>query len=57
MLWALSRVRPFRELLATGEDECRALVDAMVATARSEGSSAALAGIAAMKHAKAVIGS
>ena len=28
MLWALSRIRPFRQLLATGEHECRALVDA-----------------------------
>ena len=33
MLWSMSRVRPFRELLATGEAECRALVDSMVAAA------------------------
>ena len=33
MLWFLSRIRSFRELLATGEVECRALVDAVVATA------------------------
>ncbi len=33
MLWSLSRVKPFRELLATGEGECRALVDAMAAAA------------------------
>jgi len=33
VLWSLSRVRSFRELLATGEAECCALVDAMVAAA------------------------
>ncbi len=33
MLWSLSRIRSFRELLASGENECRALVDAMVAAA------------------------
>ncbi len=33
MLWFMSRIRSFRELLATGEVECRALVDVMVATA------------------------
>ena len=33
MLWLLSRVRSFRELLATGENECRSLVDAMLAAA------------------------
>lgn len=33
MLWFMSRVRSFRQLLATGEAECRALVDVMVATA------------------------
>ena len=33
VLWFMSRIRPFRELLATGEVECRALVDVMVATA------------------------
>jgi len=31
MLWFMSRVRSFRELLATGKAECRALVDVMVA--------------------------
>ncbi len=31
MLWSLSRIRSFRELLATGKEECRALVDVMVA--------------------------
>ena len=33
MLWFLSRITPFRELLATGKNECRALVDAMLAAA------------------------
>ena len=33
MLWFMSRVRSFRELLATGKAECRALVDVMVAAA------------------------
>lgn len=32
-LWFVSRIRSFRELLATGEAECRALVDALVASA------------------------
>ena len=37
LLWAMSRVTSFRELLATGETECRALVDVMLAAApRSE---------------------
>ncbi|MGI4854391.1 MAG: ketopantoate reductase family protein [Janthinobacterium lividum] len=30
MLWSMSRIRSFRELLATGAGECRALVDALV---------------------------
>ncbi len=33
MLWSMSRVRSFRELLATGKAECIALVGAMVAAA------------------------
>jgi 2-dehydropantoate 2-reductase len=33
MLWSISRVAPFRDLLATGAAECRALIDAMVASA------------------------
>lgn len=33
MLWMMSRIRSLRELLATGKDECRALVDVMVAAA------------------------
>jgi 2-dehydropantoate 2-reductase len=33
MLWSMSRIRSFRELLATGHNECRALVDVMVSAA------------------------
>ena len=33
MLWFVSRIRSFRELLATAENECGALVDTMVAAA------------------------
>lgn len=33
MLWSMSRVRAFRELLATGKAECEILVDVMVAAA------------------------
>ncbi len=33
MLWMFSRMKSMRELLATGEKECRALVEAMVAAA------------------------
>ena len=34
-LWSLSRVRPFRRLMATGEAECRSLVHSMVVAAAS----------------------
>ncbi len=34
MLWSMSRIPSFRELLATGEAECHALLDAMVAAAQ-----------------------
>ncbi len=33
ILWFMSRIRPFRELLATGANECEALVDVLVANA------------------------
>ena len=33
MLWGVSRIRSFRELLATGKAECCSLIDVMVATA------------------------
>ncbi len=48
-LWGMSRIRSFRELLATGEAECRALVDSMVAVSSRARSSSAAAAIAAMK--------
>ena len=49
MLWSLSRVRSFRELLATGEAECRALVDAMAAAAASARPPVAVSDIRAMR--------
>ena len=49
MLWCMSRIRSFRELLATGERECRALVDTMVAAAPRSTISVDVAKIAAMK--------
>jgi 2-dehydropantoate 2-reductase len=35
MLWGMSRIQSFRELLATGMVECRSLIGAMVSAARS----------------------
>ena len=49
MLWSMSRVRSFRELLATGEVECVALVDAMVAAAPRARGPVAVLDIQAMK--------
>lgn len=49
VLWSMSRIRTFRELLATGQAECEALVDAMIATAPKAGASVRIADIAAMK--------
>ena len=49
MLWSMSRVRPFRELLETGEAECRALVDAMVVAAPLAEPPIAVSDIQAMK--------
>ncbi len=49
MLWSLSRIGPFRALLATGEAECRDLVDAMVAAAGPAHSPASVSAIRAMK--------
>ncbi len=46
VLWFLSRIRSFRELLATGQAECCALVDIMVSAAPP---SIAVSDIAAMK--------
>jgi 2-dehydropantoate 2-reductase len=51
MLWSMSRVKSFRELLATGEGECRALVEALSAEARRSGSPTVVAEIEAMKPA------
>ena len=49
VLWSMSRVRAFRELLATGQAECEALVDAMIAAAPRAGALVCVADIAAMK--------
>ncbi len=49
MLWSMSRVRSFRELLATGKAECCALVDVMVATARLAKPPVAASAIEAMR--------
>ncbi len=48
-LWIMSRIRSFRDLLATGEAECRALVDAMVAAAPLAKPPVATAEIEAMR--------
>lgn len=49
VLWSMSRVRTFRELLATGQAECEALVNTLVAAAEKAGSRDRVAAIAAMK--------
>ncbi|MBE7158004.1 MAG: NAD(P)-binding domain-containing protein [Rhodospirillales bacterium] len=49
MLWTVSRVRSFRELLATGKQECCALVDAMLAATPRENPSVNASRIEAMK--------
>ena len=54
MLWSMSRIKSFRELLATGAGECRALVDALVEAAAQTTPPVASAGIAAMKPAEDV---
>ncbi|QEH96815.1 ketopantoate reductase family protein [Gluconobacter thailandicus] len=51
MLWGLSRVPSFRNLLATGKTECCALVDDMLASASTPGQSGDLDAIRAMKPA------
>ena len=51
VLWSMSRVRSFRELLATGQAECEALVDTMIAAAPRAGALVRVADIAAMKPA------
>ena len=49
MLWFMSRIRSFRELLATGVGECRALVDVLVVAAHRANPPVAVATIQAMK--------
>jgi 2-dehydropantoate 2-reductase len=51
MLWIVSRIAAFRDLLATGVNECRALVDVMVAAAAEAKAvpAGAIAAILAMK--------
>lgn len=51
MLWFMSRIRSFRELLATGKAECCALVDDMVVAASYAKKPVPVAAIAAMKPA------
>lgn len=51
MLWFMSRVRPFRKLLATGEAECCALVASMVAAASLANLTAVVSDIQAMRPA------
>lgn len=41
MLWSLSRIRGFREVLATGEAECAALMEEMASAAHAVGSDTA----------------
>ena len=53
ILWFISRIRSFRELLATGINECRALVDVMVAAAPRSNPPIQVAKILAMKPAEA----
>lgn len=48
-LSTMSRIRSFRELLATGETECRALVDVMVSAALLAKPPSDASAIAAMK--------
>ena len=50
MLWSMSRITSFRELLASGVNECRSLVDVMVAAASEQ--HAVKAAIQAMKPAE-----
>ena len=49
ILWSMSRISSFRELLATAVNECRALVDVLLASASRDGSANLVNAIAAMK--------
>lgn len=55
MLWFMSRLRSFRELLATGVGECHALVDVLVAAAPRANPPVSAARIEAMKPMKKTI--
>ena len=57
LLWSLSRVTSFRQLLATGIDECRALVDVMVAAAPRADPPVRVARIQAMRPSDAAAAS
>ena len=52
ILWFMSRIRSFRELLATGEVECSALVDVIAAAAPRSTIPVSLSDIMAMKPAR-----
>ena len=49
MLWSMSRISSFRELLSTGINECRALVDVLITNAHRAKPPVLVARIAAMK--------
>ena len=49
LLWFVSRIRSFRELLAKGVNECRALVDVLVATAPKVTPAVSVSRLEAMK--------
>jgi 2-dehydropantoate 2-reductase len=49
IFWGMSRIRSFRELLATGEAECRSLADDMAGAARSRNRADLAAAIDLMK--------
>lgn len=49
MLWSMSRIRPFRELLASGKAECNALVDSLAVAAGSAKRSETATAIKAMR--------
>ena len=52
MLWFMSRTSSFRELLATGVNECRALVDLLVSAAQELNPAVSASRIEAMKPAE-----
>ncbi len=49
VLWSVSRISSFRELLATGVNECRALVDVLIAASQQAQPKIAISKIEAMK--------